>query len=667
MYWSRTGSVLDLIAWGILFTLSWAGGWLLCASLFSLRKREKPLVGMGAGFLLFTLVTNLLAFTIPLPVAYWCASVSIFLSGAFTAWRTGYFTQIRLCEIVSHWKQAAAFLILMLFTSLVLRGLTIFDEYSNLPLVGTLASGIFPPRLYLNSDIPLFYHHGLHLFTASLVQVGGLMTWSAFDLSRSFTIVLTILLGWLWLRRYSKNPHFLLFGLTLILLASGTRWLLLFFSPTWLDHISNSISLQGSALETAPTLYAAMLKPWNIESGSPLSFPFAFANGIFPPLSMALGGSGAVPQLSLILLLLLARRQWQASNGIVFGLLLAALGLFAEYLLLMVLAGIILILLVTYFKKSNARELSSWLWLFLPSVILVPLMGGVLTGISRSIVARIARSSYDNLTFTGLSLRWPPAFTSSHLGSLSLFDPNQILVALAEIGPVLLLAPLSIWTIQTGITSRKLILSGVGVGAWIGVLAPLFLKLSFSDRDVSRIIGLGLFGWLIITLPWWWLYLRRKRSRWMLGFSFWALVIFSGLALFPSQWIAIQQTRYTYFVTEPDARMSRLHWADLERNAQMLDLSTPSRPGTLFGLSIGRAYMNIDTPFPEFAALLNNPDPNLIARAGYAYIYMDRDAWQNLSGMQKNAFERNCVRKVAEFRSVTNDFRRLYDIRQCAK
>jgi hypothetical protein len=109
----------------------------------------------------------------------------------------------------------------MLVFSLILRGLTIFDEYSNLPLVGTLASGTFPPRFYLDSEIPLFYHHGLHMFAASLVRTGGLMVWSAFDLSRTFTIVLTILLTWLWVRRFTHNRYFW-HPLSLVLFASGS-------------------------------------------------------------------------------------------------------------------------------------------------------------------------------------------------------------------------------------------------------------------------------------------------------------------------------------------------------------------------------------------------------------------------------------------------------------
>lgn len=665
MYWSRTGSIFDLLAWLVLFVLSWTGGWLLCEYLFRLRKREIPLAGMGFGFFLFVLLSNLLAYAIPLPMAYWTAALILCLIGILAAWRVKFHPRIMLNDLPGYWKQAIAFSLLLLLFALILRGLTIFDEYSNLPLVGTLASGGFPPRFYLDSEVPLFYHHGLHLFAASLVQVGGLTVWSAFDISRAFTIVATVLLCWLWVRRYTRNPFFWAFSLTLVLFASGARWLLLFLPQNALEQISSSVTLLGSASESAATFVEALVKPWNIESGSPIPFPFAFSNGIFPPLSMALGGSGASPQLALFLLLLLSRRRWTISTGILYGCLLASLGLFGEYILIMALAGTLLAVVISSFRNPTEKALRLWAWVFLPSAIFVPIMGGVLTGISRSIAARVTGSTPSNLTFTGVSLRWPPAFTSSHLGSLSIFNLEQISVSLAEIGIVLVLAPLSIWIISTSLRSNKLVLAGIGIGSWIGFVAPLIVKLSFSDRDVSRIIGIGFFTWLIISLPWWWIYLKNNPSRWYVGFVFWVLAIFGGLAIFVPQLVAVQRTNYTYFIDEPDARMSRLHWGEVQGKGRMLDLSNPSRPGTLFGLSIGHAYQNIDIPFPEFAALHNNPDPGLAAEAGYSYIYIDRQAWQNLTNLQKNAFERSCVRRIAEYRSATNDFRRMYDIRLC--
>jgi len=60
------------------------------------------------------------------------------------------------------------------------RGLAILDDYHNLPLVSMIAAGDVPPHFYLNPTNRLAYHYGLHLFSGSLVQQGGLFPWSAF-------------------------------------------------------------------------------------------------------------------------------------------------------------------------------------------------------------------------------------------------------------------------------------------------------------------------------------------------------------------------------------------------------------------------------------------------------------------------------------------------------
>ena len=119
MYWSRTGSIFDLLAWGLLFSLFWAGGWLLCAYVFKLRNREIPLTGIGVGFLLFTLLSNLLAFTLPVDIAYWCAAVLLFLLGLLAAWRSKFLPRIRPFDLVNYWKQAAAFFLLMVLSTLL--------------------------------------------------------------------------------------------------------------------------------------------------------------------------------------------------------------------------------------------------------------------------------------------------------------------------------------------------------------------------------------------------------------------------------------------------------------------------------------------------------------------------------------------------------------------
>jgi hypothetical protein len=42
----------------------------------------------------------------------------------------------------------------------------------------------------------------MHLFAASMVRIAGLFPWAALDISKSLSISLTMLLSWLWFRRY---------------------------------------------------------------------------------------------------------------------------------------------------------------------------------------------------------------------------------------------------------------------------------------------------------------------------------------------------------------------------------------------------------------------------------------------------------------------------------
>jgi hypothetical protein len=99
----------------------------------------------------------------------------------------------------------------------------------------------------------------------------------------------------------------------------------------------------------------------------------------------------------------------------------------------------------------------------------------------------------------------------------------------------------------------------------------------------------------------------------------------------------------------------------------VLDLSNPSRAATLFGRSAGAAFEDIYTPQPEYASLLKNPDALRAAQLGYAYIYVDRDAWQSLTPEQRQGLRIACVEQIAEQKTDLGDFRRLLDIQKCQK
>ncbi len=664
MFISRTGSYLDLLAWLLMFILSWVGGWLIAANVFHLRHRERAVTGAACGMILWILLSNILALGLSIEVAFWASSVLIFGLGivaTFFSSERSWFSH----RDLQAWPQILILLGLIgLFTSINF-GLAILDDYANLPLVSTLATGDIPPHFYLNSDISLGYHFGLQLFAAGLVRIGGLFPWSAFDFSKALTTALCLVLAGLWYRRYTNKGLGVFIGVLVVLFGGGTRWILLFLPPGLIQILGNGLHMLGSATQSGSDLYTALINPWRIEGGGPIPFPFAFVNGIFAPM-LGLGGNGSIPQMTMFLLLILARRRWQALAGLIFGFIIASLSLTTELLFVVVWFGILLAVLIRlWLYRPFARPLE-WLWVLVPSAVLALISGGVITELSRQLLEPVKQASTGSVYLPPVALYWPPAFISAHLGFLSLTNPGQLLIGLAEVGPALLLAPFV--TLRTGkyIRSRKLLLAGFTLMAAIGFCLPLFLRFVDRERELARVTSTSLSIWMLLGYPYIWQFLQRKKGRLKyVAAAGLAMVILGGVALFTPQMVAIAQPKMSYFIQEPDARMSKLYWNKLDPDAQILDLAYVYRPSVLFGRSAGRAYQTIYIPLPEFRNLVANPDALKIAQYGYRYVYFDRETWQSLSPEQRLTFQQKCVKQVAEQKTAMGDFRRLLDVQKC--
>lgn len=673
MYWIRNGNLLLICGWAFSFGMAWVGGWLLSSHLFQTRSRERMLSGMAIGLALLIVLTNLAAWVMPLPAAWWSAAGVILLLGVGTTWRSRsrlWFSR----EELSAWPQLLVFVGLLVIFALINRGLAIFDDYHNLPLVSRLAAGDFPPRFYLNPDQRLAYHYGLPLFAASLVRIGGFFTWSAFDLSKALSLALTVSLAWLWFRRRTGKGIAAVFGALLILFGGGARWLLALLPPDWLIHLGSGLHLLGSAAETGPNLWAVLGSYWNIEGGGPISFPFAFVNGVFTTLNFAMSGPGAMPQLTLVLLLLLYKPQnvlRRPLAGLIYGLLLASLALTAEHLFLLVWIGLVLALLWAIVVARCARQplkiLLLWVgrsaWVLLPSLGLALGAGGVITEIVRGwFVPGV--SVNQSFGFAGFSLRLPPALLSAHLGSLSLIQPAQILIALVEIGPIILLAPWVVKRIWRQGQRGQIACTSIGLASILGFLIPIFIRYGV-ERDISRLMGSALWIWLLLGFPLLWIVWKRRGQWARAGIAVgYTLTILGGLTLFMVQWVAIARPQFTYFVKEPDVQMSKLYWNRLPPDTQVLDVQ-PIRTITVFGRTSGSSYVDLYNPLPEWKALIMDLDPTQAARAGYDYLYLDRVTWQQLSPDQKNALQQTCVQKLAETTSDNKDFRWLLRIKDC--
>jgi hypothetical protein len=216
-----------------------------------------------------------------------------------------------------------------------------------------------------------------------------------------------------------------------------------------------------------------------------------------------------------------------------------------------------------------------------------------------------------------------------------------------------------------GVRQGRWAVSGVLIGSALGFVLPLFVRYGV-ERDISRLTGSALFIWLLFGFASLWYALRRasRLGQILIGAGYTAAIL-SGAAMFAVGLIAIPYPQFTYFVQEPDARMSLALWDRLEDGAQVLDPNLPFRAVTLFGRAGGRSHQDLYTSLLEWESLFGSSDPVEFARAGYSYVYVDRDFWQALSPGQKQSLQNPCVKRLAEERSDREGYRWLLDIRSC--
>ena len=162
MYWIRSASPLDLIVCALQFAPTWAGGWLLARHTFDLPARERLLAGLGLGCCCsscwLTCWVSCCRSRRPSSArqsSYWLSGVGCARKTPLRSW----FAREDLCA----WPQLVGLALLLVLFTLINRGLSIFDDFHNLPLVSRLAVGDFPPHFYLNPDQRLAYHYGLNL------------------------------------------------------------------------------------------------------------------------------------------------------------------------------------------------------------------------------------------------------------------------------------------------------------------------------------------------------------------------------------------------------------------------------------------------------------------------------------------------------------------------
>ena len=471
---------LPVLLWCVLWA---AGGVLLAAALFHLRRSEIAMVGLGMGLILETWAANLLAHAMPTDVAFWLATFFVFGAGITSA-----LLSRRGLRIEVSWRQWCLLGALTLLFTLIGRGLAIFDDYQNLPTISLMAAGDVPPHFALNPSLNFGYHYFLLLFAAQLMKLGHMFPWTALDVARGLIMALPLMLAALWARRMTRSHLAGVLAGAMLAFAGGSRWILLLLPPAWLARISENITLIGSASTSAPSLAQAMLTNWKIDGAGPIAFPFAFYTGINQPYIMGYTGISGSGVLILLVLLLASNRSRHWASLLILCALLAALALANEIaFLLLVLAlpdpGIWLI------QNRSWRlpdQLAAWLGLLAVSTLIAAFQGGLLTEIIRS---HLWPAGGQNTYFdTSLAIVWPPAIVSAHLGSLSIANLSQLIAALAEIGPIILLTPLLLaWARRCFRVGRwyEASLIAASAGSLIALLHRLQRSFVYGDTSVD--------------------------------------------------------------------------------------------------------------------------------------------------------------------------------------
>ncbi|MBI9050456.1 MAG: hypothetical protein JEZ00_13630 [Anaerolineaceae bacterium] len=659
-----SGIVLWLACWFI-------GGYLLTINSFRVQRSDATLLGFGIGLVLQAWLSNIFGRFLAPEYAFWISStLLLFLGILITIWKKNWMlAKANFYFKPSYW---IVFFIITLVFFKVGRGLAIYDDYQNLPVVSYIASGQIPPGFVLNPGISFDYHYLMLIFSAQWIVIADMFPWTALDISRAITLAMLLSYVGIFTRRLTKSTLAGWISMFFVAFAGGTRWLMLYLPAPVLKYISDSVSMIGSGKSTADSLVLAMQTHWVIEGVGPIDFPFAFGNSIHGIPIMGHGGVGMLT-LAIPILLMLLFGQWKNNFGkIVFAVLLAAMALIDEIWFGYFMATSGLMLLYLIFRKQTFYGDKAWkvlLFMFVPIGMVALVQGGVLSGVSKNILLSIfgtdvinAETSYFTASFP---VRWPPAVISAHLGRLYLTNPGQLLAAIFEVGPIILAFPFVILWGRKGYKFKNWLYPILALGAIISLLT-LFMEYEGS-AGIAASVRLPNYCYTlcrIFAVPSLWYWLRNKTAAMRIAavmLTFFTMV--GGLFYFGIQSIAGQTPILSTFIEPMDAVMENRYWDQLPEDSMVFD-PMPSRSATIFARpseSQSSWYSRTD----EFNALTADPNPYQIHQAGYDYIYWSEESWHNLSDRERASFDDPCVIIVDEITQWDNDFRRLLDISTC--
>jgi hypothetical protein len=665
----------------------WAlGGWLILARTFDLSPAERGLAGLGVGLTVGALLSNLLARFLPTTAAFWLAAVLTAALGAALSWPLKRDLFPREAFQPGRWLLFAFFV--FAFT-LMERGLGIFDDHQNLPQISSMALGDIPPHFAFDPRVLWSYHYFLLLVAAQFTRLAQAAPWVSLDFARGLILALTLAFGGMLAYRLTRSRIAAALSMAFLYFVGGARWILLLLPARLLQAASSNVTLIGSGADSGANLILALTKYWDIQGLGPLPFPFMYGSGLDPSLVMSHAGYGASMVMLALLLVLLASSQISHKTDIpekyggrwgsgwaaqaVMAVLLAALALANEVTFTFLCVGLFFAVLIWVIKNRSLHlpaSLWSWAPAFIGGGLLALAQGGVFTGVVVSALGRLTGTGADALYQVSFALHLP-AVLSAHLGTLSLLNPIQWFVILAETGLVIFALP---WVVKYGL---RLVRAEKWLeAAWVLSIVPSLLTVfteytgNAGPTALSRMTAHFLLILKIYAVPLLWLWARERSETVKTSLLGWGLAAsLSGLALFSLQIAVMPNPVYAEFLDNLDAKMYARHWGTLDASALAFDTSV-TRVTTVLGLHTLSATNNGSQYGPPadpiFLALKDDPDPYQFNAAGFRYLYLDLPYWRKYS----TRFEQSCVLTLDEMPETApdgkvSDLRVLLDVGNC--
>ena len=669
MYWFRDGNPTGIIPWGAAAILWILGGWLIATHAFQAKKKERVILGFGLGLVVYLWLVNLLGKWLEPTASFFIPAVLVFLIGLLYAWKSD-LTIFDIKDLSGIYPLLIVFLFLFVYSVFMERGLAIFDDYHHLPAISVIGAGSLPPMYYLNANYDYSYHYGFQLLGASMMRLGDLFAWSAYDISKALVWAFSVILVVVLIGRYLKKPWQVLFGVVAFLLMGGTRYILMLLPHNWLQILDRSIGFIGISANMNLPLSEALFTPWSASGGPPIPYIFGFLNGINTPYIMSHVGEWPLALIIILLLWLLSEMVTSVKVIPVLVMLMAHLSLTYEssYGLLMV--AVVLLFIYLFFTKKLHRHPGFHKFL-IAAGISVPfsiLQGGTLFSIAQSMLQKTTGPAIiiHSASASVFSLQLPPTFFSAHFGGLNIFSPSQLLVGLLEIGPILFFTPwLTRWVIQR-FKDGEWMIALLMLSAWVGFFLSLIVTYNLSERDITRFSKHAILIWSFILI--FCIFTSRDVfGVWGKRFAIMSLMVMSvgGVVNGYTQMSALNSPVLSEGLDVLDSAVSSQAWGKISQDELIFDTSSNSWRASALTGALTVAGVNRD-PIPIWIELSRNPSVQGFVQNGYRYVYYDQIWWRSLTDRQKFSMSNECILTIVD---VSQDnyflFRKLIDLDNC--